>query len=438
MGRRRTDTHVSDRNRILIVLLLSTALLGEVKLNPFGDTFRFSLGIVAYFFGLLWFSVPVLSTGLLTGAFVVLFRIGVDLVTGHAGLFASFVHHIPTFLFYLAFALTVKLLRIRKQSEYPIRVGLIGGAADTISNCAELLVRLLIVESSPLGWKGLLLIAITGMLRSFFVVGLYNMLSIRQVRELGEWRRQELEKLVLLNSSLYEESFYMRKLMAHVEKLTRESYRLYKRLIDKRLPEQREALHVAENVHELKKDLQRIVAGLSKLMKPTEAGERLGIAELCRLALQANEAYAEARGKRIEFRLDADVFLYTNQTYALLSIVNNLLTNAVEAIPSEGTIVLEVELAEERVVFRVSDNGPGVSEAERELVFVPGYSTKVSPNGYFSTGIGLTHARDIAEAMGGTLTLLPGSETGARFELRIPIGQLMRKGEAYEHEAVSD
>ncbi|MEF3305228.1 sensor histidine kinase [Paenibacillus sp. GYB003] len=429
---------MSDRTRILIVLLLSTALLGEVKLNPFGDTFRFSLGIVAYFFGLLWFSVPVLSTGLLTGAFVVLFRIGVDLVTGHAGLFSSFVHHLPTFVFYLTFALSVRLLRLRRQAEYPIRVGLVGGAADIASNCAELFVRSLLVVSAPFTWKALLLIAMTGLLRSFFVVGLYNMLSIRQVRELGEWRKQELERLVLLNSSLYEESFYMRKLMDHVEKLTRETYRLYKKLIDRGLPEHREALRVAENVHELKKDLQRIVSGLSKLMKPTQAGDRLGIAELCRLALQANEAYAEARGRRIAFRLKADVQLFTNRTYALLSILNNLLSNAVEAIPEHGAIDLEAELEDEWLVFRVFDDGPGIAESERELVFAPGYSTKFSPDGYFSTGIGLTHARDIAGSMGGTLELLPGSEDGARFELRIPIGQLLRKGDANEHEAVSD
>ncbi|MFK7692071.1 sensor histidine kinase [Paenibacillus sp. HJGM_3] len=429
---------MSDRNRILIVLLVSTALLGEVKLNPFGDSFRFSLGIVAYFFGLLWFSVPILSTGLLTGAFVVLFRTGMDVVTGDHGLVSSFVHHLPTFIFYLVFAVSVKVLRLRKQAEFPIRVGLIGGAADTLSNVAELGVRLLLVASAPFSWKALLLIAITGLLRSFFVVGLYNMLSIRQVRELGEWRKQELEKLVLLNSSLYEESFYMRKLMDHVEKLTRESYRLYQKLIDHKLPEHREALHVAENVHELKKDLQRIVAGLSKLMKPTQAGEKLGIAELCRLAVQANETYAEARGRRIVFRLEADVHLFTNQTYALLSILNNLMANAVEAIAGRGAILLEAELAEDGLVLRVSDDGPGISEMERDMVFVPGYSTKFSADGYFSTGIGLTHARDIAQAMGGTLTLLPGSEAGARFELRIPIGQLMRKGDNDEHEAVSD
>jgi two-component system sensor histidine kinase YcbA len=422
----------------LIVLLLSTVLLGEVKLNPFGDSFRFSLGIVAYFFGLLWFSVPVLSTGLLTGAFVVLFRIGTDLVTGRDAVFSSFVHHIPTFLFYLTFALSVKLLRMRKQAEYPILVGLIGGAADTLSNCAELFARLLLLGSASLTWKGLLLIAITGLLRSFFVVGLYNMLSIRQVRAHGEWQKMELERLILLNSNLYKESFYMRKLMDHVERLTRESYRLYKRLIDKRLPEHREALHVAENVHELKKDLQRIVAGLSKLIKPTQAGERLEITELCRLAVQANESYAETRGKRIDFRLEADVHLHTNQTYALLSILNNLLTNAVEAIPEHGLVRLEAELFEDWLVIWVRDDGPGISERERGMVFVPGYSTKFSPDGYFSTGIGLTHARDMAVSLGGSLTLMPGSESGAWFELRVPIGHLMRKGETEEHAAVFD
>lgn len=428
---------MSDRMRILILILLSTALLGEVKLNPFGDSFRFSLGIVAYFFGLLWFSVPVLSTGLLTGAFVVLFRIGMDAIGGDANLLSSFLHHVPTFGFYLAFALSVKLLHIRRRAEFPIRVGLIGAAADIISNCSELLLRFMLLESAPFAWQGLLLIGITGVLRSFFVVGLYNMLSIRQVRELGEWRKLELERLILLNSSLYEESFYMRKVMSHVEKLTRESYRLYKKLMEQRRPEHSEALQVAENVHELKKDLQRVVTGLSKLMKPTKAGDRLGIAELCGLAVEANKKYAEAVGKPIVFRLHADVLLHTNQTYALLSILNNLLTNAVEAIADQGIITVEAKLDGERMLFRVTDNGPGISELEKEWVFEPGYTTKFNPEGYFSTGIGLTHARDIARSLGGTLSLCP-SQHGARFELRLPIGQLIRRGEYDEDEAVSD
>lgn len=428
---------MSDRVHILIVILLSTVLLGEVKLNPFEDSFRFSLGIVAYFFGLLWFSVPVLSTGLYTGASVVLFRVGMDAVSG-ADLSTSFLHHIPTFGFYLSFAVTVKLLRIRKQAEFPIQVGLIGAAADTISNCVELFVRFLILDAVMLTWRGLILIGITGVLRSFFVVGLYNMLSIRQVRQLGEWRKLELERLILLNSSLYTESFYMRKLMAHVEKLTHESYRLYKKLMEQRRPEHSEALHLAENVHELKKDLQRTVAGLSKLMQPTMAGDRLGIIELCGLAVQANEKYAAVHGKEITFHLAADVQLFTNQTYALLSILNNLLTNAVEAIPAHGSVLVKAELAEEWLVFRVIDNGPGISEQERELVFEPGYSTKFNPEGYFSTGIGLTHARDLAWDMGGSLSLSPGSEYGACFELKVPIQQLMRKGEHDEDEPVSD
>ncbi len=58
---------------IWVVILLSTALLGEVKMIPFGGDFRFSLGIAAYFFGLLWFSVPVLATGLSAGLFIVFF-----------------------------------------------------------------------------------------------------------------------------------------------------------------------------------------------------------------------------------------------------------------------------------------------------------------------------------------------------------------------------
>ncbi|PYI54330.1 sensor histidine kinase [Paenibacillus flagellatus] len=429
---------MSDRIRILIVIMAATALLGEVKLNPFGDTFRISLGIVVYFFGLLWFSVPVLSTGLLTGGAVVLFRVGMDLAGGDAGLFESFMRHSSTFGFYLCFAVAVKLMRIRKQAEFPIRVGLIGAAADFTSNVAELTGRYLLLDGAPPTWHGILLVAMAGVLRSFFVVGLYNMLSIRQVRQEAEWRKLELDRMMLLNSSLYEESFFLRKLMAQVEMLTRESYRLYRRLMEQRVAEHRAALHMAENVHELKKDMQRIMAGLSKLMRPNEAGERLPIPELCGLAVRANEKYADSLGKRIAFRVEAGVQLSTNQVYALLSILNNLLANAVEAIAEEGEVVVEAELVDDWVRFQVRDDGPGISNPEREWVFEPGYTTKFDSEGYSSTGIGLTHARDIAKSLGGALELREQAVGGARFELRVPVDQLMRKEEDEADEALSD
>lgn len=92
-----------------------------------------------------------------------------------------------------------------------------------------------------------------------------------------------------------------------------------------------------------------------------------------------------------------------------------LLHNAAEAALA-GTVApavtLAVEADAERLVVRMSDSGQGVAAPERARIFRPFHTTK--PEG---SGIGLTLARRIAQAHGGTLTLLPVAVT--TFELMI-------------------
>jgi signal transduction histidine kinase len=68
------------------------------------------------------------------------------------------------------------------------------------------------------------------------------------------------------------------------------------------------------------------------------------------------------------------------------------------------------------VVLDVSDNGPGISEANRSRIFEPFFTTNRDRGG---TGMGLTIARALVVSHGGTLELLPSTQ-GARFRLVLP------------------
>lgn len=73
------------------------------------------------------------------------------------------------------------------------------------------------------------------------------------------------------------------------------------------------------------------------------------------------------------------------------------------------------------VVVRVADEGPGIPEASLERVFEPFYrleSSRSRDTG--GSGLGLSIARDIAQAHGGTLTLQNGPLRGLTAELRLP------------------
>jgi signal transduction histidine kinase len=94
--------------------------------------------------------------------------------------------------------------------------------------------------------------------------------------------------------------------------------------------------------------------------------------------------------------------------------VEVLTKNAIDALAGRGGVVQlsATPGAEETVVIRVSDNGPGIPRELRSRVFEPGFSTKKS-----GWGIGLSLAKRIVEENhGGTLSLA-SSEQGAAFEI---------------------
>ena len=76
------------------------------------------------------------------------------------------------------------------------------------------------------------------------------------------------------------------------------------------------------------------------------------------------------------------------------------------------------------VYFLVEDDGPGVTEEERERIFEPGVrgSAAVSERAVKrGAGLGLPLARRLARAASGDVEVTPG-ERGARFMVRLPLG----------------
>jgi PAS domain S-box-containing protein len=98
-------------------------------------------------------------------------------------------------------------------------------------------------------------------------------------------------------------------------------------------------------------------------------------------------------------------------------ILVNLVTNAVDATPSEGIVTVHVEPTPDgkRVICEVRDTGSGIAPERLAKIFEPFYTTK----GEQGTGLGLPVARDIVEAYGGTLRCQsePGKGTTFTFDL---------------------
>jgi signal transduction histidine kinase len=108
---------------------------------------------------------------------------------------------------------------------------------------------------------------------------------------------------------------------------------------------------------------------------------------------------------------------FTGKAQALKRCLTNLLANAV----SFGTGAAITVEDDGELVIRVHDAGPGIPAAELERVFEPFYRLESSRNrDGGGTGLGLTIARDIAQAHGGTLILANLPQGGLEAVLRLP------------------
>ncbi|KRE57699.1 histidine kinase [Paenibacillus sp. Soil750] len=402
----------------MILIAIVTAIAGEFKITPFsGEVFRIGLGSSAFLLCLLLMRhLPYVYTGIITGITVLLFRMLEDGIISHGALSysASAQMHLSATFYYIAYAIAMSLIKHKWDRFHPFILGLFLSVIDLMSNELELLARSFIFHSPYLFSQQFVFITVTAVVRSYFVVGIYSSVTINQMRVLHIEQQKRIEQMLNTNSGLYGEVFYLRKSMETIEQITAKSHNLYEKVNSTGLKSYaRTILGITQQIHEVKKDSQRILAGLLKLFDRDFAAE-MRLAEVVEFAIKSNLGYSTMIGKKIQITSDIQTDYYSDQFIPLLTVLNNLVSNAVEAIEDHGLIRVGAYEQGVETILTVSDTGVGISEQDKEMIFAPGFTTKFNQEGFAATGIGLSHVRDIVHSLGGDILLRsdePGSQT---------------------------
>lgn len=182
--------------------------------------------------------------------------------------------------------------------------------------------------------------------------------------------------------------------------------------------------HSAENV------IQRLNEMLGAVLERARTGgdplsfvpTNVDLANVVEQAATLNQPFAQSRWVRVHTYCVEPLHV-TGDKQLLFEAIDNLISNAIKYTRPRSLVVCEAGPAQDGgVVVRISDAGPGLTDADRVRAFRPFTKLSAQPDaGTKSTGLGLWIARLIAKRHGGRIeaTNRPDGE-GAIFSLHLP------------------
>jgi signal transduction histidine kinase len=113
--------------------------------------------------------------------------------------------------------------------------------------------------------------------------------------------------------------------------------------------------------------------------------------------------------------------IVAGDTQQMIQVFINLLSNARDASPPEGRVILASDEDEYSIMITVTDEGPGIAPEHIEQIFEPFFTTKDPGEG---TGLGLAMVYSIVDDHGGLLDITspadPIRQCGAKFTNKLP------------------
>ena len=259
----------------------------------------------------------------------------------------------------------------------------------------------------------------------FFAVrmALRNMEIIRENRRLNEHLQEEIEHKTESLSKLLEERRMLLSGFAHDLKTPITSITTFTRLVEldnTQLDE--ESRQYLDIIRRKTKEIQEQLNTLNEFTQVDStppAFEPLDLCLLLRDFYSGNKPDINVSG--ISFELlpkdDQPVMIYGDKQ-KLVSVLQNLVFNAVSFTPEGGVIRLCLDGEEDFAVLRVEDNGTGISEEDIPHIFDRLFTNRA---GEENRGMGLFIVKSVITEHGGTIEVASTLGEGTVFTIRLPV-----------------
>ncbi len=334
----------------------------------------------------------------------------------------------------------VPIADAKNRVQYILNVPYFFREKELTDNFNNLIISLIIVYVLLILFAVLLSYLISNNLTKSFEIISKKMseLKLGKKNELIEWNRNdeigslvnEYNKMILQLENSAEklaqnerESAWreMAKQVAHEIKNPLTPMKLSIQMLERAIIEKREdvndlSLRVSKTLVEQIDNLAQIATQFSQFAKISSAhAEQFNLIDLLE---NVTSLYAEQNPSiKIELiKEDAEAFVFADKNQ-FLSVFNNLVLNAIQAIPEniEGKIVVEEKIIDNKININISDNGRGIEEDKIERIFEPNFTTKSS-----GTGLGLAIAKAIIQNAGGEITVKSVLNERTIFEISLP------------------
>lgn len=151
--------------------------------------------------------------------------------------------------------------------------------------------------------------------------------------------------------------------------------------------------------------------------------EEMSLDELLKAVLEMAGEDAKTKGVLIQVQNESGRDLFLSASSLMEQAVFNVLHNAVKYTKPDSTVNILVNVLNERVILRISDQGPGIPKEMQRLVFERFFRMADGPAARTSgSGLGLAIAKEVITAHGGSIYVESGGNgKGSTFVMELPL-----------------